>query len=105
MPMFEPGQASAVAAFYGPLIDEIAFNLPHTLQAQYGSWRDWILGMRVVQADGTFAKCGSKAVKNVAGYDVQKLMIGARGTLGLIAEVTLRTFPVKALPASEVQFG
>jgi len=60
--------------------------------------------MKVVTADGTVVKCGSKAVKNVAGYDVQKLMIGARGTLGLIAEVTLKTFPLKALPRSEVEF-
>ncbi len=80
------------------MIDEICFNLPHALAAQCGSWRDWVLGMKLVLADGSVVKCGSKAVKNVAGYDVQKLMIGARGTLGLIAEVTLRTFPLKALP-------
>jgi FAD/FMN-containing dehydrogenase len=60
--------------------------------------------MKVVQPDGLVVKCGTKAVKSVAGYDVQKLMVGARGTLGLIAEVTLRTFPVKALPKPEVTF-
>ena len=102
--MFEPQLAQATAHFYGSLIDEIGFNLPHGLSAQCGSWRDWVLGMRVVTADGTIAKCGSKAVKNVAGYDVQKLMIGARGTLGLTAEVTLKTFPLKALPKPEMQF-
>jgi glycolate oxidase FAD binding subunit len=105
MPMFKTAaRAIAVAAFYGPLIDEIGFNLPHGLSAQCGCWRDWILGMKVVRPDGTVAKCGSKAVKNVAGYDVQKLMIGARGTLGLIAEVTLRTFPLKAMPPPGVEF-
>jgi glycolate oxidase FAD binding subunit len=103
MPVFEPETATTVPYFYRPIIDEIGFNLPHGLQAQCGSWRDWVLGMKVVLADGTVAKCGSKAVKNVAGYDVQKLMIGARGTLGLIAEVTLKTFPYKALPKSEVE--
>lgn len=104
IPAHSSSEAMAVAAFYGPLIDEIGFNLPHGLYAQCGSWRDWVLGMKVVRADGTVVKCGSKAVKNVAGYDVQKLMIGARGTLGLIVEVTLKTFPLKALPRSDVEF-
>jgi len=59
--------------------------------------------MTVVLADGTIAKSGSHAVKNVAGYDVHKLMTGQRGTLGIIAEVILRTFPVSALPKPEVE--
>lgn len=80
----------------------IALNLPHLLEGQTGTWRDWIVGMTVVQADGTVAKGGSKAVKNVAGYDVQKLFIGARGTLGVVAEVILRTFPLAALPEPQV---
>jgi glycolate oxidase FAD binding subunit len=104
IPTLEPPQAMATATIYAPLIDEIGYNLPHGLSAQCGSWRDWILGMKVVQPDGTVVKCGSKAVKNVAGYDVQKLMIGARGTLGLIAEVTLKTYPLKALPSPEVVY-
>ncbi len=104
MPNLEPHLAKAVASFDGALIDEIGFNLPHGLANQCGSWRDWILGLAVIQPDGTVVKCGSKAVKNVAGYDVQKLMIGARGTLGLIAEVTLKTYPLKALPKFEVEF-
>lgn len=76
----------------------IGYNLPHLLEAQYGTWRDWILGMVVVLADGTIARCGSQVVKSVAGYDAQKLFVGARGTLGTIVEVTLRTFPLKAVP-------
>lgn len=104
MPMLGSSEAKAVAASYGSLAEEIGLNLPHGLSAQCGSWRDWVLGMKVVLADGTVVKCGSKAVKNVAGYDVQKLMIGARGTLGLIVEVTLKTFPLKALPNSELEF-
>lgn len=88
------------------VVDSIAgaidFNLPHALEAQCGSWRDWILGMTVVLADGAIAKAGSHAVKNVAGYDVHKLMVGARGTLGIITEVILRTYPIAALPKPEV---
>ena len=54
--------------------------------------------MTVVRPNGVVAKCGSSAVKNVAGYDVGRLFIGARGTLGVIAEVILKTYPLKALP-------
>ncbi|HVT12159.1 MAG TPA: FAD-binding oxidoreductase [Fimbriimonadaceae bacterium] len=77
----------------GSLGGSIAMNLPHLLEGRYGNWRDWILGMKVVLADGTLATCGSHAVKSVAGYDVQKLFVGSRGTLGIVVEVTLRTFP------------
>lgn len=82
----------------GTLGGAISMNLPHSLQGRFGSWRDWVLGMRVILADGRIARCGSKAVKNVAGYDVQKLFIGARGALGLIVEVTLRTMPLALIP-------
>ncbi|MGV3614006.1 MAG: FAD-binding protein [Fimbriimonas sp.] len=77
----------------------IALNLPHVLEGQTGTWRDWVVGLTVVNAAGEIVKCGSKAVKNVAGYDVQKLLIGARGTLGVVTEVVLRTFPIKAMPS------
>ena len=83
----------------------IAINFPHCLQAQCGSWRDWVLGMTVVLADGTVVKTGSKAVKSVAGYDVHKLMIGAYDTLGIVVDVTLRTFPLKALPEPDLTWG
>lgn len=83
----------------------LALNFPHCLQAQCGSWRDWVLGMTVVLADGTIVKTGSKAVKSVAGYDVHKLMIGAYDTLGIVVDVTLRTFPLKALPEPDLTWG
>jgi FAD/FMN-containing dehydrogenase len=89
----------------GTIGGAVAMNFPHPLEAQVGSWRDWILGMQVVLANGMIVKTGSKAVKNVAGYDVHKLMIGARGTLGIITSVTLKTYPVDALPASEAVGG
>lgn len=88
-----------------PLHALLDYSLPHLLEAQCGSWRDWVLGMRVVLADGSVRVCGSKAVKNVAGYDVQKLFIGARGSLGLIVQVTLRTYPLKALPEPDIVCG
>lgn len=81
----------------------ISLNLPHALEAQCGNWRDWILGMTVMLADGSVVKSGSQAVKNVAGYDAHKLFVGAYGTLGIILEVVLRTFPLDALPAAELE--
>ena len=51
---------------------------------------DLVIGMTIVLADGTIARTGGKVVKNVAGYDLHKLMTGAFGTLGIITEVTFR---------------
>ena len=58
----------------------------------YGTLRDLVLGVRVVLADGTALKLGGKTMKNVAGYDLVKLVIGSLGTLGVIVEATLRTY-------------
>ena len=68
----------------------VANNDSGSLRHRYGSLRDLIIGMTIVLADGTIARSGGKVVKNVAGYDLHKLMTGARGTLGVIAEVTFR---------------
>lgn len=81
----------------------IEFDLPHSYSAQHGSWRDWVAGMTLVLADGTIAKSGSKVVKSVSGYDLHKLMIGGRGTLGIIAEVTLRTLPLGSLAKANLE--
>jgi glycolate oxidase FAD binding subunit len=72
----------------------IATNDSGALRHKYGSLRDLIIGMTIVLADGTIAKSGGKVVKNVAGYDLHKLMTGAFGTLGIITEVTFRLHPI-----------
>ena len=87
------------------LATAIALDLPHLGQATYGSWREWVLGLTVVQADGTVVHCGSRAVKNVAGYDVQRLLVGSRGTFAVIAEVILRTFPLAAFEPLDTLAG
>jgi FAD/FMN-containing dehydrogenase len=89
---------------HGTVGGRLSTNLPHELEHATGNWRDWVLGMRVVLADGTAVRCGSHAVKNVAGYDLQKLFVGARGALGVVAEVTLRTFPTRSLPEFEFRW-
>jgi glycolate oxidase FAD binding subunit len=98
IPLGPPVAGASVGSVGGAL----AMNRPHLLEGQTGGWRDWVLGLGVVTASGEVVKCGSKAVKNVAGYDVQKLLIGARGTLGVVVEVTLRTLPLRALPVPRI---
>jgi glycolate oxidase FAD binding subunit len=60
----------------------------------YGTPRDQVLGLTMTRADGTAATAGSKVVKNVAGYDVAKLLTGAYGTLGLICRMIVRLYPL-----------
>jgi glycolate oxidase subunit GlcD len=59
----------------------------------YGTLRDWLVGLTVVEVDGTVITCGGRVVKNVSGYDLVKLFHGSHGTLGVITQVTLRTLP------------
>jgi glycolate oxidase FAD binding subunit len=60
----------------------------------YGGLRDLIIGITLVLADGTLARSGGKVVKNVAGYDLPKLAIGALGTMGVITQATFRLHPL-----------
>jgi glycolate oxidase FAD binding subunit len=73
----------------------VASNDSGALRLKYGGLRDLIIGMTVVLADGTVAKSGGKVVKNVAGYDIHKLMTGSFGTLGVIVEVNFRLHPAE----------
>ncbi|HEY6796751.1 MAG TPA: FAD-binding protein [Kineosporiaceae bacterium] len=63
---------------------------------RYGAVRDLLIGAAFVLADGTRAKAGGKVVKNVAGYDLCKLLTGSLGTLAVITEVTFRLHPLPA---------
>jgi glycolate oxidase FAD binding subunit len=71
----------------------LATNSSGPRRVRYGAARDLVLGIRVVHADGTITKGGAKVVKNVTGYDMNKLYIGSLGTLGIIAEATFRISP------------
>ncbi|MDE3187368.1 MAG: FAD-binding oxidoreductase [Acidobacteriota bacterium] len=73
----------------------VASNDSGALRLKFGGLRDLIIGMTIVLADGTIAKTGGKVVKNVAGYDLHKLMTGSFGTLGVIAEVNFRLHPLE----------
>jgi glycolate oxidase FAD binding subunit len=69
-------------------------------RARYGAIRDLLLGVTLVRTDGALAHGGGKVVKNVAGFDLPKIVTGSLGTLGLIAEVTLRLHPLPEASAS-----
>ena len=71
----------------------------------YGPLRSFVIGMRVVLADGRPIKAGGRVVKNVAGYDLCKLFTGSFGTLGLITEVTFKLRPLPAETRTIVAVG
>jgi len=74
----------------------VASGVDSPLRQFYGTARDYVLGIEFVSGDGAAAKSGGRVVKNVSGYDVHKLMIGALGTLGVLTRINFRTFPLPA---------
>jgi glycolate oxidase FAD binding subunit len=72
----------------------IATNDAGSLRYRYGSLRDLCLGVTFVRWDGEIVKAGGRVVKNVAGYDLMKLLTGSFGTLGIVTEMTFRLYPV-----------
>jgi glycolate oxidase FAD binding subunit len=102
----ESGQRLSLDPPGDPTIGAIvAANLSGPLRHRFGTIRDLILGVTVVLADGTVANAGGKVVKNVAGYDLGKLLCGSRGTLGLIARVSLRLHPLPKTHATHLGEG
>ena len=76
----------------------LAANANGLGRSRYGTVRDWVIGIAIAYPSGKLARAGGKVVKNVAGYDLMKLHIGALGTLGVIAEVN---FKVQTRPQVE----
>jgi glycolate oxidase FAD binding subunit len=72
----------------------LAVNASGPMRHAYGTARDWLIGARVVHADGSTSKSGGRVVKNVTGYDMHKLHVGALGSLGVIAEATFKLVPL-----------
>lgn len=72
---------------------------------RYGGVRDLLIGISFVRADGEIAKAGGRVVKNVAGYDLMKLFTGSYGTLGIITQVTFRTYPLPPHAATVILTG
>jgi glycolate oxidase FAD binding subunit len=71
----------------------VACNLSGPRRAYAGAARDFVLGTRVLTGRGEVLRFGGEVMKNVAGYDVSRLMTGALGTLGVLLEISLRVLP------------
>jgi len=90
VPLDPPRSARATI---GGIVATAAFGPRRTA---YGGVRDLLLGTRIALPDGRVIKAGGKVVKNVAGYDISKLMAGSLGTLGILTEISLRLRPLPA---------
>lgn len=80
----------------------VATNSTGSYRGHYGAPRDMVLGMRIATTEGKLVKTGGRVVKNVAGYDLGKLLIGSYGTLGVIVEINFKLFP---LPLERATFA
>jgi glycolate oxidase FAD binding subunit len=84
----------------------IATNSSGPLRFAYGTARDLVIGTRVANADGALTRAGGRVVKNVAGYDLNKLYIGSLGTLGVVVELSFKLAPLPPATATIVgEFG
>ena len=86
---FEPPHFGAAATLGGT----IAANLSGPRRAYAGAARDFVLGTRIVNGRGDMLRFGGEVMKNVAGYDLSRLVTGAMGTLGVILDVSLKVLP------------
>ncbi len=77
----------------------VAANSTGFWRARYGGVRDLLIGTTAVLGDGTIARSGGRVVKNVAGYDLNKLFVGSLGTLGVLVECTFKVLPVPPVSA------
>ncbi len=92
---FEPPHFGPAATFGGC----IAAGLSGPRRASAGALRDFVLGLKLVDGRGRELSFGGQVMKNVAGYDVSRLVAGSLGTLGVIAEASVKVLP---RPAAEV---
>jgi glycolate oxidase FAD binding subunit len=90
---FEPPHFGSAATLGGC----VAAGLSGPRRASAGAVRDFVLGVRMLDGKGDDLNFGGQVMKNVAGYDVSRLMTGSMGTLGLLLEVSLKVLPLPAM--------
>ncbi|MGE0880567.1 MAG: FAD-binding protein [Acidimicrobiia bacterium] len=94
----EHGQSVALPSWPGATVGGVlAVGRSGVTRLGHGPVRDTLLQARLVMADGAVVKAGGPTVKNVTGYDLCRLVVGSLGTLGLIADVVLRTRPLPSV--------
>ena len=98
-PHFAWSQSGPSTATVGGMV---ASGLSGPARANVGGVRDYVLGLKLINGLGQHLTFGGQVMKNVAGYDVSRLMAGALGTLGLITEVSLKVLPVAPAEATLV---
>ena len=86
---FDPPLAAAGATLGGT----VAAGLSGPGRFRYGGVRDFLLGVRFVSGEGQFVTGGGKVVKNAAGFDFPKLLVGSLGQFGVMVELTFKVFP------------
>jgi glycolate oxidase FAD binding subunit len=96
---FEPPHFRGLATLGG----SIAAGLSGPRRPDAGAARDFVLGVRMIDGTGQPLRFGGQVIKNVAGYDVSRLMVGALGTLGLLTEVSLKVLP-RPMTEATLQF-
>jgi len=87
---FEPPHFGSEATLGGC----IASGLSGPRRVYAGAARDFVLGIRMLDGNGSNLNFGGKVIKNVAGYDISRLMTGSMGTLGLLLEVSIKVLPI-----------
>ena len=93
---FEPPHFGSGTTFGGC----VAAGLSGPRRPYAGAVRDFVLGVRILDGKGDDLKFGGQVMKNVAGYDVSRLMAGALGTLGVLLEVSLKVLPLPAFEST-----
>ena len=93
---FEPPHFGAAATLGGC----VAAGLSGPRRAYAGAVRDFVLGVRLLDGKGTDLRFGGQVMKNVAGYDVSRLVAGSLGTLGVLLEVSLKVLPAPPAEAT-----
>ncbi|MFT5220826.1 MAG: glycolate oxidase FAD binding subunit [Planctomycetota bacterium] len=87
---FEPPHLGEDATIGGM----VASGLAGPRRAYAGSIRDYVLGVKIIDGRGQVQQFGGRVIKNVAGFDLSRLMVGSLGTLGILLEVSIRVIPV-----------
>lgn len=80
----------------------VAAGLSGPARASVGSLRDYVLGVQLINGRAEHLTFGGQVIKNVAGYDLSRLMVGAMGTLGLLTDISLKVLPVAPAEATLV---